>query len=123
MPGVPVGTSGAPAVGGGAGETDRDEDSSEAVAAVAAPMEEGGPTTFDEADESAFLAEARERGELSVPVLTSASEAEETDSKVLPSLDELVKRIPAEVRASLDDLFRARFVSVKRIPKRALKGP
>jgi hypothetical protein len=39
----------------------------------------------------------------------------------LPPLDELVKRIPPEVRETLEDLFRARFVTVKRVPKKALK--
>lgn len=39
----------------------------------------------------------------------------------LPPLNELVQRIPAEVREALDDLFRARFVAVKRVPKQALK--
>ena len=47
---------------------------------------------------------------------------EETDAKPLPPLSELVERIPAEVREALDDLFRARFVAVKRVPKRALKS-
>ena len=71
--------------------------------------------------ESAFLAEARERGE---PVATKRADAEppeEFDSKSLPPLDELVKRIPADVRETLEDLFRARFVTVKRVPKKALK--
>jgi hypothetical protein len=40
----------------------------------------------------------------------------------LPSLDELVKRIPAEVRETLDDLFRVKYVSVKRISPSSLKG-
>lgn len=45
------------------------------------------------------------------------------DPKALPPLDELVKRIPPAVRESLEDLFRARFVTVKRVPARALKRP
>jgi hypothetical protein len=40
----------------------------------------------------------------------------------LPSLDELVKRIPADVRETLDDLFRVKFVSVKRISPSSLKS-
>ncbi|MFT3780405.1 MAG: hypothetical protein QM790_00220 [Nibricoccus sp.] len=39
----------------------------------------------------------------------------------LPTLDELVKRIPSNVREALDDLFRARFVTVKRTEAKALK--
>ena len=40
----------------------------------------------------------------------------------LPSLDELVKRIPADVRETLDDLFRVKFVSVKRVSRTSLKS-
>jgi hypothetical protein len=40
----------------------------------------------------------------------------------LPSLDELVKRIPAAARDTLDDLFRARFVAVKRVEQSSLKS-
>jgi len=42
--------------------------------------------------------------------------------KPLPSLDELVKRIPDEARATLEDLFRARFVTARRIPPGSLKS-
>lgn len=72
--------------------------------------------------ESAFLAEARERGETLPPKRAETDAAEEIDPKSLPPLDELVQRIPAEVRETLDELFRARFVTVKRVPKKALKN-
>ena len=39
----------------------------------------------------------------------------------LPSLDELVKRIPSETREILDDLFRVKFTSVGRIEPNLLK--
>jgi hypothetical protein len=32
-----------------------------------------------------------------------------------------VKRIPPEVREVLDDLFRAKFTAVRRVPKKSLK--
>jgi hypothetical protein len=84
---------------------------------------EGEPPIFDEIAESAFLADARERGEtIAVAVPPAANvDVEEDDSKGLPKLEELMKRIPAEVLESLEDLFRARFVTVRRIPKRLLK--
>lgn len=97
-----------------------------AVATIAAPVEsagaseEGEPPIFDESAEAAFLAEARERGE-KVPVRAAEAVEEVSDGKALPQLDELVKRIPAEVREALDDLFRARFVTVRRVPAKALK--
>jgi hypothetical protein len=76
----------------------------------------------DDSMESAFRAEARERGE---PVRV-AREPEETEEAAetggLPRLDELVERIPAGVREAMEDLFRARFVAVKRVPRKALKS-
>ncbi len=90
---------------------------------AAAPGERGDGPCPDEAGESAFLADARSRGELvaGANVGSLVPEAEESESKEMPPLAELVERIPVEVRAALEDLFRARFVVVKRIPKRALK--
>lgn len=74
-----------------------------------------------EAEETAFLSEARERGEKVVPVPHEAAEETEEDAKALPKLDELVNRIPAEARELLDELFRARFTTVRRVRKRDLK--
>ena len=96
------------------------EDAAEAVAAAEKPAVENGANVWiDEAAEAAFLSEAKARGE---PVAVAAPEAvEDADPKNLPALDELVKRIPADVRATLDELFRAKFVTVRRLPKKALK--
>lgn len=90
--------------------------------AVPSAEEEGGGSWPDDAAESAFLAEARERGEVAAPAKPKEESAEETDAKPLPALNDLVQRIPADVRETLEDLFRARFVTVKRVPKRALKS-
>jgi hypothetical protein len=74
-----------------------------------------------------MVSELRERGE-SAPAPAAAATAaareseEPVDPKSLPSLDELLKRVPAGVRETLDDLFRAKFVRVTRVPKKALKG-
>lgn len=81
-----------------------------------------GASWPDESVESAFLAEARDRGEPIAPARAKEDIADETDAKALPPLNELVNRIPADVREALEDLFRARFVTVKRVPKRALKA-
>ena len=84
--------------------------------------EEEGPATWqDEAAESEYRAEARDRGEVVAPPKPKEEAADDSDAKPLPSLDELVQRIPADVRETLEDLFRARFVTVKRVPKQALK--
>ena len=81
------------------------------------------PVWPDDSAEAAFLAEARQRGEVVKTSTTVAAEPmDDADPKALPPLDELVSRIPAEVRDTLEDLFRAKFVRVQRVPKRALKG-
>jgi len=87
---------------------------------AAAALENGANVWPDESAEVAFLSEARERGE---PVAAAApvEAVEEIDSKALPQLDELVKRLPTEVRDTLEDLFRAKFITVRRVPKKALK--
>lgn len=45
-------------------------------------------------------------------------EADDPTSEALPELDALVARLSAEVRETLDELFRARFVTVKKLPRR-----
>ena len=76
----------------------------------------------DDAAETAFRAEAIERGEPDA-IATAAIEAtEETDTKGLPALAELMKKIPSESRELLDELFRAKFTGVKRVPAKALKN-
>ena len=50
---------------------------------------------------------------------TEGPEEAKTD---LPPMEDLVKRIPAPTRALVEELFRARFVTVKRIPQRDLKA-
>ena len=82
--------------------------------------EETGVSWPDETAESSFRSEARERGE-PVASIKSREVADETDSKPLPPLSELVERIPPGVREALEDLFRARFTAVRRIPRQALK--
>jgi hypothetical protein len=99
-------------------------DTPESPEAAASPVPEGDSdvTWPDESAESAFLSEARARGEPVMADTATAELAEETDPKSLPPLEELVQRIPPEVREVLDDLFRARFTTVRRVPRKALKG-
>lgn len=96
----------------------------EAVAAEASPaaaLENGANVWPDESAESAFFAEQREQG-APLPVASAAEVAEEIDAKTpLPALDELVKRISPEARAVMDELFRAKFTTVRRVPRQALK--
>ncbi|HVZ65867.1 MAG TPA: hypothetical protein VG936_14975 [Lacunisphaera sp.] len=54
--------------------------------------------------------------------MASPAKADETEATGnLPPMDDLVKRIPAPARAAIDELFRARFITVRRMPKSALK--
>lgn len=87
------------------------------------PLVEGmAPLWPDDAAESAFRAEARERGETVVASPPAADDGrEDAEAGALPPLDQLVARLPADVRETLDDLFRARFVAVRRVPRKALK--
>ena len=50
------------------------------------------------------------------------TEAPPEEKGDLPPMEDLVKRIPAPARAAMEELFRARFVTVKRIPQSALKN-
>jgi hypothetical protein len=80
------------------------------------------PTWPDDAVESAFLAEAKERGEVPAPPKPAEDVAEEEDGKAMPAVGDLVAKIPPKVRDALEDLFRAKFVRVVRVPKKALKA-
>ena len=101
-------------------EVARVVDVDEAVVALeGSPTGENAPNEVTDSAEAAFLAETRAGGDKVAPA--PAAPAEESDTKTLPPLDELVKRIPPEVRTSLEDLFRAKFIAVRRMPKSALK--
>lgn len=125
------------ASGSGAKRAGPGEDISEAVAATDQRPESGAAETEenkllqavasestnvwnDEAAESAFRAEARERGEALAPPPTAEKDVD--DGKGLPPLEELVQRLSPDVRDVLDDLFRAKFTSVRRVPAKAFKG-
>jgi len=99
------------------------------VAAVAAASASAHGTLFgydapwptDEVGESALLAEARERGETVAAKPAASHEEAEAETGPLPTLDEMVQRIPAEVRDVLEDLYRAKFTAVRRVSAKFLK--
>ena len=94
-------------------------------ASGAPTFDEEGPVWPDEASESAMRVEVTERGETlnskAARELAEAAAEAAAEKKGLPSLDALVERIPADVRETLEDLFRVKFVKVARTPKKALK--
>lgn len=55
------------------------------------------------------------------PQLTHEESASPEDKGDLPPMEDLVNRIPKAAREALEEHFRPRFVSVKRIPQSALK--
>jgi hypothetical protein len=73
-----------------------------------------------EADEASFLASLDDEDG---PAAPPPAPVESGGNGPIPDLSVLVNRIPASVREIVDDLFRARFSSVRRVPAKALKQP
>ncbi len=97
------------------------------LGATGAPtFNDEGPVWPDEAAESAIRAEVTSRGETlnskAARLVAEAAAEAAAEKKNLPKLDELINRIPADVRDTLEDLFRVKFVKVARSPKKALKS-
>ncbi|HEY0945251.1 MAG TPA: hypothetical protein VGD81_08275 [Opitutaceae bacterium] len=90
--------------------------------AVAPVADDYGPPLPSEAEEAAMISEMRERGEPVKPVAPPDDAEAETDAKAkLPPLDSLVKQVPPDVIETLDELFRAKWVGVRKVPKAVLK--
>ena len=101
------------------------EDVAEAAATAApATMENGANVWPDENAEAAFIADARQRGEPVKAAVATVQAAEEKEDlrRSTPPLAELVNRLSPAVREVLDDLFRVKFTTVRRVPKSVLKG-
>ncbi len=78
-----------------------------------------GPSSEEEA---AFLAQdGSSEQAYSLPPKAGSAEPEPGEA-ALPPMEDLVQRIPAPTRELMDELFRTRFVTVKRVPRSALKG-
>jgi len=80
------------------------------------PDAPAGPSSEEEAT---FLAQEREMGNVT-PALMHVEKAPEERGE-LPPMEDLVKRIPMPTRDLMEELFRAKFVTVKRLPRSALK--
>ena len=50
------------------------------------------------------------------------TEAPPEEKGSLPPMEDLVKRIPMPARDLMEELFRAKFITVKRMPQSALKS-
>lgn len=97
-----------------------DWDESEATSAVVPPVgeDDGPPLEELEAQMAGDIAAGGAAGAPRAPRRVSGDSEEDEAPAVLPELDDLVARLPEEVRETLDELFRARFVSVKKLPRR-----
>lgn len=77
----------------------------------------GAPVGPAPEEEAAFLSDQEAAGE-SAPAVAPPPAVSEGS---LPPMEELVNRIPASAREALDELFRAKFVAVRRFPASVLK--
>jgi hypothetical protein len=101
------------------------EDVTEAVSPKEPTVVENGANVWpDENAEAAFIADARQRGEpvKAAVAMVQAAEDKEDLRRSTPPLAELVNRLSPAVREVLDDLFRVKFTTVRRVPKSVLKG-
>lgn len=85
-----------------------------------APADDGAPSGPAAGEEDAFLAEQRGSNGGEAPG-TDGPGAAPGGQAELPPLEDLVARIPAPTRQLVDELFRAKFYTVKRVPESALK--
>jgi hypothetical protein len=87
-------------------------------------VENGANVWPDENAEAAFIADARQRGEPVKAAVATVQAAEDKEDlrRSTPPLAELVNRLSPAVREVLDDLFRVKFTTVRRVPKSVLKG-
>jgi len=93
----------------------------EATPLEAVTLEDDTPSFWpDAAAEEMYLVEQKSQNRTPPPAKAPEETVEPTAP--LPALDDLVKRIPGSVRETLDELFRAKFVKVQRVPKSALRG-
>lgn len=72
--------------------------------------------------QAAMEVEAAERSAKSKPSRRQVEAAETLDGGPLPSLEDLIAKVPAELQEKMDELFRAKFQTVKRVPPAVLKS-
>ncbi len=93
-------------------ETDDDDDESapwmdaEREAAMQAAME---------------VEDAERAAKKSKPTRRQTEAAETLDGGPLPELEDMIAKVPQDLQEKLDDLFRAKFQTVKRVPAAVLK--
>ncbi len=107
----------------GADDTEDARDYDDGGNAAPAFSADDGPAWPDDAAEAAFLAENTRAGDAERAASREADTDDADDAGAsLPTLETLMARIPRETREVLDELFRARFVAVRKIPRKVLKN-
>jgi hypothetical protein len=110
------------AAGAAAAYTERAGDLEPLPESTGLPPSESTNVWPDEAAEASFISETRGRGETVHVAAAPVAPTEDVKEPPMPKLDELVQRIPDSTRDLLDELFRAKFVAVRRVPKELLKS-
>ncbi len=77
------------------------------------------PAGLTSEEEAAFLAQESEMG-IVTPALMHV-ESPPIEKGDFPPMEDLVKRIPMPTRDLMEELFRAKFITVRRMPRDALK--
>ncbi|MDP1578686.1 MAG: hypothetical protein Q8M02_00300 [Candidatus Didemnitutus sp.] len=99
-------------------ETDRSENDAPPTSPETSPLfEDDTAPVGPSPDEEAALLSEDESG-MPSPVATVAAPE---PAVPLPRLEDLVAQIPQATKEVMDELFRAKFVSVRRVPPSALK--
>lgn len=113
----------------GAGELGDADDAIAAFEGTASADSADGPPLEDLEAQMGGEVAARDSATSRRPERARAATADAEDDETsggkgapLPELDELLARLPAEVREATEELLRVRFVSVKKVPKQALAG-
>ncbi len=99
-----------------------EEDAPIARGAGGPPADEAMPSGPSPEEEATLLMAQRGSEEFYGQAPLAENLAPVAAEESLPPLEDLVKRIPLATRDLLEELFRARFVTVKRVPKSALKS-
>lgn len=100
----------------------------ESVAEMVAPPPESEDGPPLEALEAGMAGEVKERDAATPAAARRAAraKAEDEDARseaTLPEVDDLVAKLPAELREMMDELLRVRFVRVKKVPRKDLAAP
>jgi hypothetical protein len=89
--------------------------------------EDDGTPWMDAEREAAMQAaieveEAERSASKAKPSRRQTEAAETLDGGPLPELDDMIAKVPADLQEKMDDLFRAKFQTVKRVPAAVLKS-